>query len=1232
MNFKNKLKKFKFRSKKLIQEKNIKDVVFSENIYEIEIYDPELKENFWPFLQIDDQKNILDAFCSCKEQEKEGFCPHLAASYYYINKNAEPLHVEFKKSFWNALFKITSFQVGFDQKLLKKKKEGFYYYLSDENRQIFSIEVQKNQIKKLKEILKETPINQQTSIKFSGISLDEINLIKEGRASDQLKYELSFFSDLAKWFFLMQEDEVQYKIIYKSQDDIFNEIEVCFLGIKAIFYVPLAYLEEIIPTLNTVDSLLKLYEYEGLKIKEIRYDKVNCCFNIEKTKGFFKEESQKKEGIKVGSFIYIKNIGFYPIQPDELLENDIIQKEKISYFLTKYRKIFEEKLTNEKINIKPVSANYYLFFDENENFNINLYVFEKEDFERPYSAFFHPWAYFDDRGFYLLENLYFDTAKKVIKKENVSEFVGNNRTWLHNFEGFKAHFGSFQSHLIFSVTENKDLVFSSKLEFPEELGSFIDLEDWIYIKGIGFFSKQEKRLGLPIRPGLIVKKSEIAKFIETHKEELEQIEGFFLHESPLEKIGLNIHLNESMQIEIVPEIKLKEGYDLQQMLFFEKFVYLKKSGFFEFPKAFSLPPRYEEKKIIPEEQEEFFITFELQRLKPYILYLDNRLKNPQNLILKLNNILKRKRKNKTFFLIDLIYESEIGFVNSSEIYKALAIHKKYVFTPAGLILLKKTRFNWLRNLKKSKVLKKDQFIELSTLDIIRLFLLEDVQIPKIKSKEAEKARQLLEELSTFETDRMLDISLLKASLRPYQELGIKWLWFLYVNNLSGLLCDEMGLGKTHQSMALLASVHKLNGFKYLVVCPTSVIYHWEELLKKFLPSIRVYVYYGLSRNLEKFTKDYDLLLTSYGIIRSERENFKKLKFEIAIYDEIQIAKNANSLTHKALRSIDSNMRLGLTGTPIENYLRELKSIFDLILPSYFPSESAFKEFFITPIEKENDQERKKILKKLINPFILRRKKKDVLKDLPEKIEEIAYADLSQEQITLYNEIITKSKETIIKNIQDTKQPVPYVHIFSILSKLKQVCDHPSLIYKDIDKYSEHASGKFDLFVELLDEAKESSQKIVIFSQYLNMIKIIEDHLKKNSIGYAIITGATKKRFKEIKKFKEDPNCMVFVASLLAAGVGIDLSAGSVVIHYDRWWNPAKENQATDRVHRIGQNRGVQVFKLVSKNTIEERIHSIIERKKTLIEETIGVDEVDQIKVLSREELIEVLSKIDIISH
>jgi SNF2 family DNA or RNA helicase len=401
-----------------------------------------------------------------------------------------------------------------------------------------------------------------------------------------------------------------------------------------------------------------------------------------------------------------------------------------------------------------------------------------------------------------------------------------------------------------------------------------------------------------------------------------------------------------------------------------------------------------------------------------------------------------------------------------------------------------------------------------------------------------------------------------------------------------------------------------------------VIYHWQELLRRFLPELKVLTYYGVARSLDAFD-GCDLVLTSYGILRTGKEELKTLSFQLAIYDEIQIAKNASSQTHQALKMMDSKMKLGLSGTPIENRLRELKALFDVVLPGYMPTDAIFRELFIGPIEKLHDEEKKKLLSKLIKPFILRRKKSEVLLDLPEKIEEVAYCDLSNEQKTLYRETALSLKNTLYSELKDETKPVSYVHVFSALSRLKQICDHPALLMEDQSAPFEHQSGKWDLFVELLEEAIGSGQKVVVFSQYLGMLSIIEQYLRKKEIGFATIKGSTRDRSEQLKKFQNDPECAVFTASLLAAGVGIDLTVASIVIHYDRWWNPAKENQATDRVHRIGQNRGVQVFKLVTKRSIEEHIHALIERKKGLIEDIIGHDDADQINYLSRDELIKI---------
>lgn len=335
-----------------------------------------------------------------------------------------------------------------------------------------------------------------------------------------------------------------------------------------------------------------------------------------------------------------------------------------------------------------------------------------------------------------------------------------------------------------------------------------------------------------------------------------------------------------------------------------------------------------------------------------------------------------------------------------------------------------------------------------------------------------------------------------------------------------------------------------------------------------------------------------------------------------------------SQTHHSLTLLKARTKIGLTGTPIENRLLELKALFDVVLPGYLPSQAQYRELFVNPIEKMGDPDKKMLLSRLIQPFLMRRKKSEVLDDLPEKIEEIAYCYLSEEQQKLYRDAFLKSRDALMKEIEKPGKELPYLHVFALLNTLKQICNHPCLITKDLKNYKNHQSGKWDLFVELLNETRDSGQKLVVFSQYLDMMTLIENYLKEEGIKYATIRGSTQDRKEQLQTFRDDPECEVFVASLKAAGTGVDLTAASVVIHYDRWWNPAKENQATDRVHRIGQNRGVQVFKMVTRGTVEGHIHELIEKKVGLLESIIGYDDQDQIKNLDREDLIALLQQLN----
>jgi superfamily II DNA or RNA helicase/uncharacterized protein YchJ len=461
---------------------------------------------------------------------------------------------------------------------------------------------------------------------------------------------------------------------------------------------------------------------------------------------------------------------------------------------------------------------------------------------------------------------------------------------------------------------------------------------------------------------------------------------------------------------------------------------------------------------------------------------------------------------------------------------------------------------------------------------------------------------------------------MKGTLRDYQKSGYDWLYFLYENQLNGVLADEMGLGKTHQTMALLSAIYGNSAsLPSIIVVPTSVMDHWESKLREYLPWIVVNRYYGKARSLDA-VKRYHVLITTYTIMVHDIGMLSKQKWEYAVLDEAQKIKNYNTKAYKSSRLLVARHKLALTGTPIENRLTELWSIFDFVLPGYLGSLKKFTQDYGIPITKYDDAEKMKILKKIIHPFKLRRLKADVLADLPSKIEDIRYCSLTPHQVFIYRSLVDARGERLMRKLSDESKPIDYMHIFALITKLKRLCDHPSLI---ADRNSEYASGKFELFKEIMEEAIDSGQKIVVFSQYLEMMSLIEQWLKTKHISFSSLRGSTHNRSEVIKKFQDNPDCRVFVGSLMAGGLGIDLTSASVVIHYDRWWNAAREDQATDRVHRIGQKKSVQVFKLITRGTLEEKIDTMIKQKSLFMNSIVESDDAI-LKKLSRAELIELL--------
>jgi superfamily II DNA or RNA helicase len=467
-----------------------------------------------------------------------------------------------------------------------------------------------------------------------------------------------------------------------------------------------------------------------------------------------------------------------------------------------------------------------------------------------------------------------------------------------------------------------------------------------------------------------------------------------------------------------------------------------------------------------------------------------------------------------------------------------------------------------------------------------------------------------------------------GELREYQKNCVQWLLFLYDNNFGGLLCDEMGLGKTIETIAFLGALREQRDCHgpHLVVCPASVLEYWERQLKRFLPEIRVQAHYSATRNEKLDVSTFDVLVTSFGILRNDNELLSSIKFQIVIYDEIQQLKNSSSLSFAAAVNVDAVMKLGLTGTPIENNAHELKTLFNVTIPGLFSMDLDNEQgrFMDEQSAGMSEGERKSV-QRIIEPFMLRRLKKAVLTELPEKIEEVRYCELMGGQRALYKEMLDERGGVLLETLKKSEEPIPYIHFYSLISYLKQICNHPGSLGEKPEEYIYSESGKWELFKELLDESLGSDQKVVVFSQYLKMLDIIKMHCEMLEVGTALLTGKTVKRDALVQQFAQDPKCRVFICSLKAGGVGIDLTPASTVIHYDRWWNAAREDQATDRVHRFGQTRGVEVFKLITKDSIEERIDSIIHRKRILSNDILTEDSPEEMKKFSREDLIEILT-------
>ena len=448
---------------------------------------------------------------------------------------------------------------------------------------------------------------------------------------------------------------------------------------------------------------------------------------------------------------------------------------------------------------------------------------------------------------------------------------------------------------------------------------------------------------------------------------------------------------------------------------------------------------------------------------------------------------------------------------------------------------------------------------------------------------------------------------LNATLRDYQVSGFEFFKTLSDYQFGGILADEMGLGKTIQTIAFLLSNKDK---KSIVITPTALIYNWKNELEKFAPTLKVGLLHAAKSEREKILDNidnYDVILTTYTTYKNDIDKYKNINFDYCIIDEAQNIKNPDAIITKAIKNVNAKVRFALTGTPIENNLMELWSIFDFIMPGYLYNKSKFKSIFV------NNDKNIIELKNLIKPFILRRTKKEVITELPDKIEQKIIIDLEKEHKRAYKGYVNLITRKIKENNQDN------ITVFSYLTKLRQLCLSPELMVKNY----QGKNSKLDVLINIINDS--SDEKILVFSQFTKVLEVIGKRLNEENILYSYLDGkaSAKDRVKLVEEFNTNNN-KVFLISLKAGGTGLNLTSANIVVHFDPWWNPAVEDQASDRAHRIGQKNVVNVIKLIAKGTAEERVINLQETKKELIEDVINgnLDNSSTLKNLSKDDIID----------
>ncbi len=556
--------------------------------------------------------------------------------------------------------------------------------------------------------------------------------------------------------------------------------------------------------------------------------------------------------------------------------------------------------------------------------------------------------------------------------------------------------------------------------------------------------------------------------------------------------------------------------------------------------------------------------------------------------------------------VKVSYESEGIAVDRDELRRCIAQGKKYVrledgsfaaFDPESMKAMMEREVEILTAAGKT-----------GRLALAHAGRVQELLLQAQGSSVTASARELFQKLGSIEEiEATKKPRNLKATLRPYQDSGLSWLKFIHDIGSGGVLADDMGLGKTVQTIALLLAVkQEEKQIRTLIVAPTSVVTNWERELARFSPTLSVALWHGADRKEQaEAVKEADVVITSYALLRRDEEFLSKLDLTYAILDEAQHIKNPMSATAAAAKRLHSKRRLALTGTPIENRLSEIWSIFDFVSPGLLGPLDRFEQKYSRPIE-AGDHKTAQRLRSTIHPFILRRTKSEVAKDLPEKIETDQICDLTGEQRNVYMAVAREVRAQVLGEVERVGLAKSQIQILAGLTRLRQAACDPRLLGLPRD-YSDEDSGKLVALRELISNAVEGGHKVLVFSQFVMMLKIIEKAMKEDSVPYEYLDGSTKDRQARVDNFQNNPSVPVFLISLKAGGTGLNLTAADTVIHFDPWWNPAVEQQATDRAHRIGQTKVVTAYRLVAAGTIEEKILLLKAKKRELVASVLSED-------------------------